>query len=149
MQYPVETITLTFKDLDHIVIPRAFFEDFTVDSYEVRAVYDKTGYMYSYIKALSLSFILKKEVNDNSYTFPGDVNTIRLEKEALFERLSSRRDITRITLIDELCTEDEYDVIWEDDGDSESNMYQSSYLTDEGNLCVTISVSNDIWDIND
>ena len=107
MSKDVRSISITFENLDHIVIPAHYFSAFNLSDIctEVCRVAMNAILKHSIVN--SVTFELSPDTNKDTAIFEGDVHCINTGEGTLFDRLQGR-DITHLKLIYADKTEEDF-----------------------------------------
>ena len=123
----MESIEITFENLDWIMIPSGYFAFQRMAERE-----DKTFRYYRIVFA--------ENVNNLGSDIIGDIYSIMHGGETLFERIS-RKDITQIKLTYSDRSEEQFDILWKETEDNEYvNQLQRVYTDSEGRLICELPV---------
>ena len=102
-------------------------------------IYGKTARTFRRVSvAKSVTFVLRKDVNEAATDFKGFLYYYNDEDTKIFERICYN-DITDVKLIYTDETSKEYEVDWKEaENDYCVNRLQTSIITEDGNLLVSI-----------
>lgn len=137
--YKYEKIVLNFENLDYIIIPFEYIEQFSFERIVQKNHVSPTSETLCYYILESLNLVLKKSVNECAKDFNGDVHMIEWEGKTLFDRISFYHDIVSLKLICDGFESDEFWVEWKDEENNEyANELQKVTMNEDGNLKVYI-----------
>ena len=140
MSKRVESIEITFENLDYINIPVEYFEDFyisgirtTVERLALNAVLQRT--MPDRVE-IELSARIDAALSDLS----SDLSFTPEENLSLLKRIESRRDIAYLDLYYDDGSSDQFYLPWEDDQDECHNKLLTTQYNENGNLSVFLQI---------
>ena len=134
----VESIELVFENMDYIVIPAHYFEEFCIKDVRTDIWSMKGNEAIWRYTAKVIKLVLKEKTDRVATTFEGDMHSIKYDGETLFERIYGHDDITSVNLIYEDESFDRFAVEWLDGKDEYHNKYQTTRLEEGGKLVVNI-----------
>ena len=138
MSKRVESVEITFENLDYILVPVEYFEDFYI-----------TG-IRTTVERLALNIILQRTIPDRVEIelsaridvalsdLSSDLSFTPEENLSLLKRIESRRDIAYLDLYYDDGSSDQFYLPWEDDQDECKNKLLKVNYNDSGNLMITI-----------
>ena len=138
MSKRVKSVEITFENLDYILVPVEYFEDFyisgirtTVERPALNAVLQRT--IPDRVE-VELSARIDVALSDLS----SDLSFTSEENLSLLKRIESRRDIAYLDLYYDDGSSDQFYLPWEDDQDECQNKLLKANYCDSGNLLITI-----------
>jgi hypothetical protein len=138
MSKKVNSVEITFENLDYVNVPAEFFGTFqivdihiSVERLALNAILQRTYADHAEFEMLvSVDSELSRLTHDLSFT-PD-------EQSSLLKRIANRRDITSLSLHYDDGTIDHIYLPWEDATNETNNQLLSANFTKVGNLLVTI-----------
>ena len=138
MSKRVESVEITFENLDYVLIPVEYFDNFfisgirtTVERLALNAVLQRT--IPDRVE-IELSARIDVALSDLSR----DLSFTSEENLSLLKRIESRRDIAYLDLYYDDGSSDQFYLPWEDDQDECQNKLLKANYRDSGNLMITI-----------
>ena len=138
MSKRLESVEITFENLDYILVPVEYFDNFfisgirtTVERLALNAVLQRT--IPDRVE-IELSARIDVALSDLS----SDLSFTPKENLSLLKRIESRRDIAYLDLYYDDGSSDQFYLPWEDDQDECQNKLLKANYCDNGNLLITI-----------
>ena len=138
MSKRLESVEITFENLDYVLVPVEYFEDFyisgirtTVERLALNAVLQRT--IPDRVE-IELSACIDVALSDLS----SDLSFTPEENMSLLKRIESRRDIAYLDLYYDDGSSDQFYLPWEDDQNECQNKLLKANYSDSGNLMITI-----------
>ena len=138
----VESVEITFENLDYINIPVEYFGEFyitgmqtTVERLALNAILQRT-------RAEQIEFELLARVDVALSDMTRDLSFLPEENLSLLKRIENRRDISYLDIYYDDGSSDQFYLPWEDVEDEQHNRLLRSLLqlrrSDAGNLLITV-----------
>ena len=142
MSKRVESVEITFENLDYINIPVEYFGEFyitgmqtTVERLALNAILQRT-------RADQIEFELLARVDVALSDMTRDLSFLPEENLSPLKRIENRRDISYLDIYYDDGSSDQFYLPWEDIEDERHNRLLRSLLqtqrSDDGNLTITI-----------
>jgi hypothetical protein len=138
MSKRLESVEITFENLDYVLVPVEYFEDFYISG--IRTT----------VERLALNVVLQRTILDRVEIelsaridvalsdLSSDLSFTPEENLSLLKRIESRRDIAYLDLYYDDGSSDQFYLPWEDDQDECQNKLLKANYSDGGNLMITI-----------
>jgi hypothetical protein len=138
MSKRLESVEITFENLDYVLVPVEYFEDFYISG--IRTT----------VERLALNVVLQRTIPDRVEIelsaridvalsdLSSDLSFTPEENLSLLKRIESRRDIAYLDLYYDDGSSDQFYLPWEDDQDECKNKLLKANYNDSGNLMITI-----------
>ncbi len=130
MSKTIKTIEITFENTEYVAIPMEYFE-----SYDHKK--SDSGIFHN-MEEVSVDFTLKKEVIGVQKLFDYDIHMVEFKNKTIFDRVCDYSDICSLTLSYSDGSKEKFIVEWEDDESEFKNKFQTTTLTENGDLRVVI-----------
>lgn len=138
MSKRVESVEITFENLDYINIPVEYFGEFyitgmqtTVERLALNAILQRT-------RADQIEFELLARVDVALSDMTRDLSFLPEENLSLLKRIENRRDISYLDIYYDDGSSDQFYLPWEDAEDEQSNSLLRTQRSDDGNLTISI-----------
>lgn len=138
MHKKVETVSITFENLDFVNIPAGYFGDFHISGIHTTAERVGLNTILQRTNPDTVRFELCPQVDAVLPELTQDLSFIPEEDSSLLKRIANRRDITSLDLFYDDNSHDLFYVPWEDAEDEYHNKLLHAQINNDGALFVTI-----------
>ena len=135
----VESVEVTFDNLDYVIIPVEYFGAFSINGIRCGISRVASNATLQRTEAEQIEFDLLQSVDVALPNMIHDLSFAPAEKPSLLERIVQRRDITDLTVHYSDNSTKQICVPWEDAENEYHNKLQQAQMNGENNLNVTIS----------
>lgn len=135
----VESVEITFENLDYVIIPAEYFGAFSINGIRCGIARVASNAILQRTEAEQIEFELLQSVDAALPNMVHDLSFAPAEKSSLLERIMQRRDITDLTVHYSDNSTQQICAPWEDTENEYHNKLQKAHRNGENNLIVTIS----------
>ena len=135
----VETVEITFENMEFIEIPARYFTVFQVEGIRTCISRVAINAIKKCTYADSIKVELSNNIEEDISKFKHDLYNAETHQYSLFDRILSRNDITNLICNYSDGSSDLIYITWEEADDAFQNQRQHAHITTSGNLMIEIA----------